>query len=120
NPDGQKALPLLEQGLAAAERTLGPEPFTRLAGHFWGVNETRPYMRARLALADCLWSIGRRDESVGHLLDMLRLNPGDKQGIRYLLFARLLELGRDGDFDRLIGEYDEPSAMLLFSKVLRE
>lgn len=77
-------------------------------------------MRARLALADCLWSIGRREDSVGHLLDMLRLNPGDNQGIRYLLFARLLELGRDGDFDRLVGEYDEPSAMLLFSKVLRE
>jgi tetratricopeptide repeat protein len=44
-----------------------------------------PYMRARLGLAHSLWTAGRRDEAVQHLQDMLRLNPGDNQGVRYTL-----------------------------------
>lgn len=118
--DARQALMLLEQGLAAAERTLGPHGLTEFRGHFWIAHETRPYMRARLALAECLWAIGRRDDAVSHLSEMLRLNPGDHQGLRYLLAAHLLELDRDSDFDRLIEQYDEPTAFLLFSRVLRE
>ncbi|MGE5191766.1 MAG: DUF6930 domain-containing protein [Deltaproteobacteria bacterium] len=118
--DPRQALMLLEQGLAAAERALGPQAMAEAVGNFWAVVETRPYMRARQALAECLWTMGRGEEAVGHLYEMLRLNPGDNQGIRYLLTAHLLELGRDADFDRLTEEYDEPSAFLTFSRVLRE
>jgi len=35
-----------EQGVHAGERALGPEAFSEGVGHFWGVLETRPYMRA--------------------------------------------------------------------------
>jgi len=111
---------MLEQGLAAAERTIGRDGLAEAIGHFWKIDETRPYMRARLELAECLWSIGRRDEAIGHLSEMVRLNPGDNQGIRYLLAAHLLELDRDADFDRLVEQYPEPTAFLLFSRVLRE
>src|SRR5215472_2687679 len=75
----KEALRLYEQGVAAGERALGAEAFQRDVGHFWGVLETRPYMRARLGLAHSLWTAGRRDEAVAHLQDMLRLNPGDNQ-----------------------------------------
>jgi hypothetical protein len=44
----KEALRLYEQGVAAGERALGPEAFQRDVGHFWGILETRPYMRARL------------------------------------------------------------------------
>src|SRR5262249_8050642 len=81
-PGRKEALRLYEQGVAAGERALGTEAFERDAGHFWGVLETRPYMRARLGLAHALWTAGRRDEAVRHLQDMLRLNPGDNQGVR--------------------------------------
>jgi tetratricopeptide (TPR) repeat protein len=80
----KEALNLFEQAVAAAGRVLGPEFFVEGEGHFWGLLETRPYMRARLALAEALWSAGRRVEAAEHLGEMLRLNPGDNQGVRYI------------------------------------
>jgi hypothetical protein len=75
----QEALRLYEQGVAAGERALGAEAFQRDVGYYWGILETRPYMRARLRLAHSLWTAGRRDEAVRHLQDLLRPNPGDNQ-----------------------------------------
>ena len=46
----KQALRLYEQGMAAGERSLGPAVFREEAGHFWGLLETRPYLRARLRL----------------------------------------------------------------------
>src|SRR5262245_39259464 len=79
----KEALRLFEKGVAAGERGLGSKAFQEDAGHFWGILETRPYMRAREGLASKLWTMGRRDEAIKHLQDMLRLNPGDNQGVRY-------------------------------------
>lgn len=42
-----------EAGVKAGERALG-EDFHEYEGHFWGVIETRPYMRARMGLATTL------------------------------------------------------------------
>ena len=70
-------------------RQLGPELFEREAGHFWGLLETRPYLRARLGLAHSLWTAARREKAVRHLQEMLRLKPGDKQ----------LQAGRLGTFE---------------------
>ncbi len=68
-----------------------------------------------------LWSLRRAPtRPVAHLQDMLRLNPGDNQGVRYLLAAHLLDLGRDAEFDVLVDQYDETSAFISFSKLLRE
>lgn len=98
-----------ERALDAAARTLGPEAFTERAGEFWGHLETRPYMRARFGLADILTSVGRMDEAAGHLQEMLRLNPGDNQGVRYLLLPLLFRLGRDADADALLRAYEGDS-----------
>jgi|SRR5579864_1260908 len=70
-PSRKERRRLYEQGMAAGERALGSEAFQRHVGHFWGILETRPYMRARLGLAHCLWSSGRREEAVQHLQDKL-------------------------------------------------
>jgi tetratricopeptide (TPR) repeat protein len=118
--DPRQALLLLERGLAAAERSLGPDALADAVGRFWALDETRPYMRARQALAECLWTLGMGDEAVAHLHEMLRLDPADHQGIRYLLAAHLLQLGRDAEFDRLMKNYDEPGAFVAFSRALRE
>lgn len=109
---------LYELGVAAGERALGPEAFQRDVGHFWGILETRPYMRARIGLAHGLWSAGRREEAVQHLQDMLRLNPNDNQGVRYTLAGFLLFLDRDDDLARLLDQYDESMATWAYTKAL--
>jgi tetratricopeptide (TPR) repeat protein len=113
------ALALYEKGVAAGERALGPDGFRRAVGHFWEVSQTRPYMRARLGLAHALWVAGRRDEAVRHLQDMLRLNPGDHQGVRYTLAGFLLFLDRDDEVARLLEQYpDEVSAAWAYTQAL--
>ena len=82
-----------EQGVAAGERALGKQAFEEYAGQFWGLLETRPYMRARQGLAQCLWEAGRREEAAEHYQEMLRLNPNDNQGVRYSLATLLLGPG---------------------------
>jgi tetratricopeptide (TPR) repeat protein len=91
----KEALDLYQQAVAAGERAIGPDTFREEVGHFWGLLETRPYMRAREGLAHTLWTLGRREEAAEHLHDLLRLNPGDNQGVRYTLASWLLDLGRD-------------------------
>jgi tetratricopeptide (TPR) repeat protein len=115
----KEALALYEQGVAAGERALGPEAFQQAVGHFWGILETRPYMRARLGLAHSLWVAGRRPEAVQHLREMLRLNPGDNQGVRYTLAGFLLFLDRDDDLRQLLEQYpDEGSAAWAYTRAL--
>ena len=45
-----EAKELYWQGVAAGERAIGGQAFAGHEGHFWGVLETRPYMRARQGL----------------------------------------------------------------------
>jgi tetratricopeptide (TPR) repeat protein len=115
----EEALKLYEQGLAAGERALGKRGFKEYAGQFWGALETRPYMRAREGLARCLWDAGRCDEAVAHYQEMLRLNPNDNQGIRYLLASSLLTLDRDDELAELLQQYeDDASAEWAYAEAL--
>lgn len=115
----EEACELLEQGVAAGERALGPEPFKEDIGHFWGLIETRPYMRARAALAETLWALDRRDEAVEHQRELLRLNPDDNQGVRYRQGEWLLWLERYDELDRLFAAYeDDAAAAFVYTKAL--
>jgi tetratricopeptide (TPR) repeat protein len=117
--DAAEARKLYEQGVTAGERALGPEVFEEDVGHFWGLIETRPYMRARLGLAQCLWFMGEKKEAIAHYTDMLRLNPNDNQGIRYLLLGCLLQEGEDAAVEKLLAEYeDDGTAAWLYSRAL--
>ncbi len=105
--------------MAAGERALGKQVFEEYAGHFWGMLETRPYMRARQGLAQCLWEAGRREEAAEHYQALLRLNPDDNQGVRYSLATLLLDMDRDQDLRRLLAEYeDDASAVWAYTKTL--
>ena len=114
----KEALSLYERAVAAAARVLGDEVFEEYKGQFWGLLETRPYMRARLGLAEVLWASGRRAEAAEHLEAMLRLNPNDNQGLRYIQSGWLLNLDRLDDLDDLLGRYDEGSATWAYTKAL--
>ncbi len=114
----KEAFSLYDAGVKAGERVLGGKVFLEEVGHFWGMIETRPYMRARAGLAQCLWDLGKHKEAIEHYRDMLRLNPNDNQGIRYLLAACLLELGEISALQELLGQYDEPTADWLYTGAL--
>jgi tetratricopeptide (TPR) repeat protein len=104
--------------VAAAERALEPDIFTTHAGHFWGVTQTRPYMRARAGLAQVLWLLGERAAAIAHYQDLIRLNPHDNQGLRYDL-ARWLMLTNDtAGFTALMDQYDDAGADWLYTKAL--
>jgi tetratricopeptide (TPR) repeat protein len=105
-----EALKLFRQGLEAGEKALGKAIFRDSVGDFWGILETRPYMRALHGLAQGAWDAGKRDEAVTHYREMLRLNPNDNQGVRYLLLDSLLALGRDGEAADLLKQYQDDGA----------
>jgi tetratricopeptide (TPR) repeat protein len=118
-PGSDDELEAWETALATGQIMLGEETFELDAGMFWGLLETRPYMRARLGLALTLWQRDRREEAVDHLQAMLELNPGDNQGVRYLLANWLLALDRDSDLMKLLKAYEEEeSPALAFSAAL--
>jgi len=98
----KEAANLYARGVAAGERALGEEGFEEYAGTFWGVLTTRPYMRARLGLALALWEMGKHGDAIAHAWDMLRLNPSDNQGVRYILLDWLLESGDDRQAGELL------------------
>ena len=109
---------LYKQGVAAGEKIIG-DKFQKAVGHFWGILETRPYMRARLGLAHALWNVGEREEAVPHLREMLSLNPDDNQGVRYNLAAFLLGLDHDEELAALLDQFpDEDSATWAYTKAL--
>lgn len=106
----REATELYQKGVEAGERALGQEMFDEEAGHFWGMLETRPYMRAREGLALCLFLNGEHAAAVEHYRDMLRLNPGDNQGIRYQLAKSLLTLERYEELVELLEEYEDDAS----------
>jgi tetratricopeptide (TPR) repeat protein len=108
-----------QQALEAGERAIGPEVFEEDAGHFWGITETRPYMRARAALAQLEWMLGNRRKAIDHLKDMLRLNPNDNQGVRYVLINWLLETGEPDEIQAVLDQFaDDIMAGMLYSRAL--
>lgn len=106
----EKARDLYARGVGAGALALGPDAFVEDVGFFWGILETRPYMRARCGLAQALWTLGEREEAIDHYNELLRLNPNDNQGIRYLLCACLLESGDGPALETLLEAYAEDSA----------
>lgn len=99
-------------GLEREEQNLRDLPLSRFTppnisetgvGHFWGINETRPYMRARYHLGDSLLNgfatiggpIDAVQTTLDHFLDMMRLCRGDNLGLRNIIPGLFIRLRRD-------------------------
>lgn len=78
-------------------------------GHFWMIHETRPFMSAKHGLILCLSDMDKKEEAISECKEMLELNPGDNQGIRYLLSTLLLQTKKYDDFETMIKEREEDS-----------
>lgn len=117
--DLEEVRDLYQKGVEAGERAVGEEMFREDVGSFWGIFETRPYMRARQGLAFCLWELDEHQKAIDHYTDMLWLNPNDNQGIRYLLLQALLDEDADEALGELLDQYeDDVSAAWVYTRAL--
>jgi tetratricopeptide (TPR) repeat protein len=113
-----EARPFYEQAVAAGERALGPDAFQDPDRAFWGDVSTRPYMRARAGLAECLLAQRDLESAAAHFRALLQLNPGDNQGLRYRLLTTLLLAARNADADALLKEHAEAGPQCAYAAVL--
>ncbi len=112
-----EALTHIGNAVAAGERVLAPllaEDDTFL----WGDRVGRVWLMARAQQAEMYWQMGDRPRAIAELRDVLRRNPNDNQGMRYVLLQWLMRAGSIADITQLLAQYDEPSAAWLFPLAL--
>jgi len=105
--------------IARTEQKLGKKYFEENKGHFWGMVETRPYMRALNFLLSALREAGKTAEAIRQAEEMLELNPNDNQGIRNTLLGMYLETGNLDGARKLFKKYPtEYMAVFLWGQML--
>jgi len=88
-------------------------------GAFWGVLESRPYMRALHGLGLTLWKQGRLKETKDIFKKMLVLNPNDNQGVRYLLGPVYHQMGNlDKAIEWYVRNPDDPHTLYNYGLAL--
>jgi len=76
-------------------------------------------MLAKFGLAESLWYLGKREEAIRHLFEMLELNPNDNQGIRHILSHYLLAMDEGEKFNKLLQQYEgENNVEFLYNNAL--
>jgi len=87
--------------------------------YFWLDIETRPFMRAVHNLALASWERGERDEAATLADFLLKLNPNDNQGIRFLALDWHGTLGNWDAVERLLKRYrNDASTEYLYAAAL--
>ncbi|MBK9014560.1 MAG: hypothetical protein IPM82_11020 [Saprospiraceae bacterium] len=107
-----------EKAVEIGRRIFGGDFFKKSKGAFWGITETRPFMRCLTGLGGSRWTTGQVAEAAAIWEEMLELNPNDNQGNRYGFALTLLELGDLPKFKKLRKKYPEDSAMMYFNDAL--
>lgn len=76
--------------------TIGREPwggqYLEQIKVFFGLHESRLFMRCLQAYANCLYSLGKEEESIAIMEEIIELNPKDNQDIRDVLMLYLIDL----------------------------
>ena len=115
----EKAGEFYAAGVEAGKRALGDQFFQENAGHFWGMTSTRPFMRSLWGLAQTQVEMGQVDKAIGNYQELLRLNPGDNQGVRYLLLPLLLAQEKHEEAEKLLAGFaDDVMAIWQYCRAL--
>jgi len=99
---------LLREAVAQGKRSLAAQLKAYRQTSFWLTMSTRPYMRAVHSLAVELWDRdigGDRTQAVENVRHLLRINPNDNQGARFLAFTWLPLTGGWDELTRLLRRY---------------
>lgn len=119
--DRDKQLQLFKKGMQVGETDLGEVFFKQNKGMFWGLSETRPYMRAKFNYAMLEAAVGQLETAVKHCEELLELNEMDNQGVRYMLFVLYFDLGMYKQAKKLLNRFDEShTAAGAYNQVLLE
>jgi tetratricopeptide (TPR) repeat protein len=115
----QKArIEALKGAVAAGRRSLGARFFKKNKGHFWMLIDTRPFMRAMETLAGELAPVDKHG-AIAIYAEMLELNPGDNQGVRYPLLGLYLAAGdRVSAQNLLMGHREDASAVFAWGLLI--
>ncbi|MBE4907210.1 tetratricopeptide repeat protein [Bacillus luteolus] len=111
---------LLKRGVEMGSEELGETIFKEDKGHFWGLIETRPFMRAKSNYAFALRKSGNTQEAIKHYEELLELNPMDNQGVRYELIEAYLATKSIKKAKDLLKKYPEDSTDNLYNLALIE
>lgn len=111
----------LQRAVAAGERSLGEKFIRENTGYFWGLLDTRPYMRAMAQLGSLLRGQGLALDAVAIYERMLELNPNDDQGVRDPLLGLYLQIDDKKGAARLLKKYKQDgSATFAWARVLEQ
>lgn len=83
-------------------------------GIFWGLIETRPYMRTKHCYMLTLMELGRYTEAIKQGEELLKLCESDNQGIRYLIMGLYAVLERFEECEKIYNKYSDDSTFMLF------
>lgn len=110
---------ILERAEKIGRKFLGEAFFRENKGIFWGILETRPYMRAKNGLAICLRELGDKKGAIKQYQEMLELCEGDNLGARYELLPMLVAEGELEQAEKVAKAYEEDvSAEMLYGMAL--
>ena len=112
-----EALMHASNAVAAGKRVLA-ELLAEDDAFLWGDPIGRYWLLARGLLADICWQMGDRPRAIVEAREVLRLNPGDNQGMRYGLLQWLMHAGSVAEIEQLLAAYDERSTAWLFTLAL--
>ncbi|HAZ58574.1 MAG TPA: hypothetical protein DCY16_00085 [Trichococcus sp.] len=87
-------------------------------GNYWGIVETRTYLRIKALYADELQKRRMLTASVREYEDILRLNEADNMGIRYILMGIYCQLEQMEKAKELYQRSPEASAQMLLPLIL--
>ena len=107
---------LLEKGLKYEKERLTKEGYfdKNNIGSFYGIFETRPYIRGLFAKVDCLIVDGKIKQARDICKEILRLNENDNTGARYTLMAIYAFLEEENEMIKLYKKYPEENLEMLF------
>lgn len=116
----EKVLEMLNKGIAIGWEKFGGKFLKENKGVFWGIHETRPFMRCLYHKTEMLVLEGKTAEGVAIMEEMLELNDHDNQGVRFPLLSALIILGETEKFKKLNKTFadDKYSASILYSRAL--
>ena len=114
--NGIKRMKLLVEGLEFEKNRLKKEKYfdKENIGHFYGIFETRPYIRGLVIKAEYLLEEGKLRQAESVCKEVLKLNKNDNMGARYLLMAIYATLEEEKDMLKLYQKYPEESLEMIF------